>query len=153
MAAYCIIIRKSKDTYQQNNIEKYLLTITSRSSRCRCQWVNGLFLCWFKAIIWTNANFIGEHLRNVFKEFFCFKLKYLHLPKSVCIISTIFQRPVSWYYRFDKYFGCEPRKITNGIKGKTLQVKCIDGLVQDCSNSSALEMELLQSYATPSLYT
>ena len=32
---------------------------------------------------------------------------------------------------------------------KTLQVKYIDGLVQDCSNSSALEMELLQSCAKP----
>ena len=39
--------------------------------------------------------------------------------------------------------------MTNGIKGKTLQVKYIDGLVQDCNNSSALEMELLQSCANP----
>ena len=43
--------------------------------------------------------------------------------------------------------------MTNGIQGKTLQVKYIDGLVQDCCNSSAFEMELLQSCAKPSLYT
>ena len=65
MASYCIIIRKSKDTNQQHNNEKCIFTITSQSPRC--QWVNGLFLCWFKAIVWTNANFIGEPLRNVFK--------------------------------------------------------------------------------------
>ena len=29
---------------------------------------------------------------------------------------------------------------------------CIDGLVQDCSNSSALAMELLQSFTKPSVY-
>ena len=29
----------------------------------------------------------------------------------------------------------------------------IDGLVQDCSNSSALAMELLQSCTKPSIYT
>ena len=28
----------------------------------------------------------------------------------------------------------------------------IDGLVQDCSNSSAFAMELLQSYIKPSIY-
>ena len=29
----------------------------------------------------------------------------------------------------------------------------IDGLAQDCSNSSALAMELLQSYAKPSIWS
>ena len=33
------------------------------------------------------------------------------------------------------------------------RVTHIDGLVQDCSNSSALAMELLHSYAEPSIYT
>ena len=37
--------------------------------------------------------------------------------------------------------------MTNGINEETLQVKHIDGLVQDCSNSSALAMELLKSCA------
>ena len=40
-----------------------------------------------------------------------------------------------------------------GIEGKTIPVKYIDGLVQDCSNSIALEMELLQSCSKPSLHT
>ena len=31
--------------------------------------------------------------------------------------------------------------------------KHTDGLVQDCSNSSALAVELLQSYTKPSIYT
>ena len=37
--------------------------------------------------------------------------------------------------------------MTNGINKETLHVKHIDGLVQDCSNSNALAMELLQSGA------
>ena len=39
------------------------------------------------------------------------------------------------------------------IKHKTLTIiDSIDGLVEDCDNSSALVMELLQSCAKPSLY-
>ena len=38
-------------------------------------------------------------------------------------------------------------------KGENPTGKKIDGLVQDCSNSSALTMELLQSCAKSSMYT
>ena len=34
-----------------------------------------------------------------------------------------------------------------------LDIDFIDGLVQDCSNSSALAMELLQSCTKPSIFT
>ena len=40
--------------------------------------------------------------------------------------------------------------------GRTLRILYmgyIDGLVQDCSNSSALALELLQSCTKPSMYT
>ena len=81
MASYCIIIRKSKDTNQQHNIEKWIFTITSQSPRC--QWVNGLFLCWFKAIVWTNANFIGEPLRNlIYSNKFLFEIKIFAFTKT-----------------------------------------------------------------------
>ena len=36
------------------------------------------------------------------------------------------------------------------LGGNRLTDKQIDGLVQDCSNSSALAVELLQSYSKPS---
>ena len=44
---------------------------------------------------------------------------------------------------------CDIQGLPNTIQG-TLDRYQIDGLVQDCSNSSALAMELLQSYTKPS---
>ena len=41
----------------------------------------------------------------------------------------------------------DPTTITNSP-----EINYIDGLVQDCSNSSALAMELLQSCTKPSMY-
>ena len=89
---------------------------------------------------------------------FCLNLKYLHLPKPVCIISTIFFKD-QWVAIIGlvnildvmgrKY---NQEKWPMVYKGKTLQLKYIDGLVHDCSNSSALETELQQSCAEPSLY-
>ena len=41
----------------------------------------------------------------------------------------------------------------NGVIDTEYAVEYIDGLLQDCSNSSALATELLQSCTKPSIYT
>ena len=43
--------------------------------------------------------------------------------------------------------------MVNIYKRRSGLVSYIDGLVQDCSNSSALAMELLQSYTKPSIWS
>ena len=49
--------------------------------------------------------------------------------------------------------GLTPLPIAGWLAlGYEALVKCIDGLVQGCTNSSPLEMELLQSHAKSSLY-
>ena len=92
---------------------------------------NGLSSVWHQAITWSNTDLLSIHcLINKFEILFeiQFLLKKIHLQNVASKMIAILPR-----------------------------LQCVnqntDGQVQDCSNSSALAMELLQSCTKPSIYS
>ena len=110
-----------------------------------------------QAIIWTNAAILLiETLRTIFSEIWskirAFSSKKMHLKMS----SAKWR---SYYIGLDVTHDQSILGLVNLARNHTTKwftknyTRHIDDLMQDCSFSSALAMELLQSCTKPSTYT
>ena len=104
------------------------------------------------------------HLLNFFISLFSANLKWSPLAawplmqKRCCSVRRVATftcsmcRPSPWRTKLStRMSSCRSKSLTIFMINSLASGKCIEGLVQDCSNSSALAMELLQSSTTPSV--
>ena len=105
---------------------------------------NGLLPGRHQAIIWTNAGILltgplGTNFNEILIEIHTFSLKEMHLKMS----------SAKWRPFCHSLNGLKWRKQ---ILLQWQDTVYFDGLVQDCSNSIANALELLQSCTKPSIY-
>ena len=123
---------------------------------------NGLSPGWRQAIFWTNAGIllIGP-IRANFSEILIgidtFSSKKMHLKTSSakCRLICLGLNVLNAYIRFVRCYALlwSAQVDVSFIQWCPHLRVHIDGLVQDCSISSALAMEILQSCIKPSIYT
>ena len=105
---------------------------------------NGLSPGRRQAIIWTNARILligplGTNFNEIFIEICTFSCKKIHLKMS--------------YGKWRPFcLGLNVLTMYTCVCFITSMSYYIDSLVQDCSNSSALALELLTSCTKPSIY-
>ena len=117
---------------------------------------NGLLPGQWQSIIWTTAGILlirplginfCEILIKINNENVCKMASIssqLQCVKIEEITSTHYQMDlICWYFMLLTLEHCVIRKIS--VFSSSFHVPHFNGLVQDCSNSSALAMELLQS--------
>ena len=133
---------------------------------------NGLSPDRRQAIIWTNAGILsigplGTKLSEILIAIHIFSFKKMHLKMSSgkwqpsCLGLNVLIDPLVWrsvyttivpFIQIFVQFICVWRHLATHWH-KLISKHHVDGLVQDCSNSSALAMELLQSCTKPSMLT
>ena len=128
---------------------------------------NGLSPGRRQAIIWTNAGILlfgplGTNFSEIFIEIYVFSFKKMHLKmlsgncRPFCLglnVLTLRGKVIT-----DQHQSASKHNKTGTIS-IIFGMYCLlifmsqDGLAQDCSNSSALALELLQSCANPSIWS
>ena len=106
-------------------------------------------ICWLlwitsQAIIWTNAGILligplATNFSEILIEIYIFSFKKTHMKNGVCEMVSILSQP-QWV-NICHFF----------ILHTTTEESYIVGLEQDCSNSIANALELLQSCTKPSV--
>ena len=80
-----------------------------------------------------------------------------HVTTLYCFVASIRLCGIYWMYAFQRYVGDALFSVERFSWALFCVMHCeilwsyVDGLVQDCSNSIALAMELLQSCTKPSM--